>query len=47
LAAGGNYYVTVYVKNTAIYAYCTKENQSKIIGILDTIGYVDAGGHSE
>ena len=42
LAAGGNYSVTVYVKNTAIYAYCTKENQSKIIGILDTIGYVDA-----
>lgn len=42
LAAGGNYSVTVYVKNTAIYAYCTKENQSKIIGILDVIGYVDA-----
>ena len=47
LAAGGNYSVTVYVKNTAVYAYCTRENQSKIIGILDTIGYVDAGGHSE
>lgn len=42
LAAGGNYSVTVYVKNTAIYAYCVKENQSKIVGILDTIGYVDA-----
>jgi len=42
LAAGGNYSVTVYVKNTAIYAYCAEENQSKIIGILDTIGYVDA-----
>ena len=42
LAAGGSYSVTVYVKNTAIYAYCTEENQSKIIGILDTIGYVDA-----
>lgn len=47
LAAGGNYSVTVYVKNTAVYAYCTRENHSKIIGILDTIGYVDAGGHSE
>lgn len=42
LAAGGNYSVTVYVKNTAIYAYCAEENQSKIIGILDMIGYVDA-----
>lgn len=42
LAAGGNFSVTVYVKNTAIYAYCAEENQSKIIGILDTIGYVDA-----
>lgn len=42
LAAGGNYSATVYVKNTAIYAYCAEENQSKIIGILDTIGYVDA-----
>lgn len=42
LAAGGNYSVTVYVKNTAIYAYCAEENQSKIVGILDTIGYVDA-----
>ena len=42
LAAGGNYSVTVYVKNTAIYAYCAEENQSKIINILDTIGYDDA-----
>lgn len=42
LAAGGNFSVTVYVKNTAIYAYCAEENQSKIIGILDEIGYVDA-----
>ena len=47
LAAGGNYSVTVYVKNTTIYAYCSEENQSKIIGILDAIGYVDAGGHNE
>ena len=42
LAAGSNYSVTVYVKNTAIYAYCSEENQSKIVGVLDTIGYVDA-----
>lgn len=42
LAADGNYSATVYVKNTAIYAYCNEENQSKIINILDTIGYVDA-----
>lgn len=42
LAADGNYSVTIYVKNTAIYAYCDEENQSKIITILDAIGYVDA-----
>ena len=30
------------MKNTAIYAYCDEENQSKIINILDTIGYVNA-----
>lgn len=43
LAAGGNYSVAVYVKNTAVYAYCSEESQSKIVGILDAIGYVDAG----
>lgn len=42
LAADGNYSVTVYVKNTAIYAYCAKENQPKIINILNSIGYVEA-----
>lgn len=42
LAAGGNFSVTAYVKNTAVYAYCAEENQSKIINVLDTIGYVDA-----
>lgn len=41
LAAGGNYSVTAYVKNTAIYAYCNEENQSKIVSILDSIGYVE------
>lgn len=42
LTAGGNYSVTTYVDNTAIYAYCSEENQSKIVSILDDVGYVDA-----
>ncbi len=41
LTAGGNYSVTTYVDNTAIYAYCSEENQSKTVSILDDIGYVD------
>lgn len=41
LAANGYYSVTVYVENTAIYAYCDIINQSKIIGILDKIGYIE------
>lgn len=47
LAAEGNYSVTVYAKNTAIYAYCDEANQSKIVNILDTIGYVDAAPKQE
>lgn len=42
LAANGHYSVTLYVKNTAIYAYCDKENQSKINNILDMMGYIEA-----
>lgn len=41
LTADGNYSVTVYVKNTAIYAYCNAENLSTITGILDDIDYVE------
>lgn len=39
LTADGNYSVTVYVKNTAIYAYCNEENLSTITAILDDIDY--------
>lgn len=41
LTADGNYSVTVYVKNTAIYAYCHAENLSTITAVLDDIDYVD------
>lgn len=40
LTAADCFSVTVYVKNTAIYAYCNAENRSTITGILDAIGYV-------
>ncbi len=41
LEASGMYSVTVYVNNTAIYAYCNRENQTKLNQILDDIGYLE------
>lgn len=41
LDAGGNYSVTIYVKNTAVYAYCNSENQNKLINIIADIAYAD------
>ena len=40
LTADGNYSVTVYVKNTAIYAYCNEENLLTVTSILDDIDYI-------
>lgn len=47
LTADGNYSVTVYVKNTAVYAYCHAENSSTITGILDDIDYVETKAERE
>ncbi len=47
LTADGNYSVTVYVKNTAIYAYCNAENLSTITAILDDIDYVETKSKRE
>ena len=42
LDADGTYSVAIYLKNTAIYAYCNSENKYFLNEILDEIGYVDA-----
>lgn len=42
LDANGTYSVTIYVKNTAVYAYCNSENKLFLNSILDEIGYVEA-----
>lgn len=47
LTADGNYSVTVYVKNTAVYAYCNAENLSTITAVLDDIDYVETKAERE
>lgn len=47
LTAGGNYSVTVYVKNTAAYAYCNAENLSTITAVLGDINYAETKAKGE
>ncbi len=36
-----DYYVAMYIENTAIYAYCDSENSSMIKGVLNSLGYLN------
>lgn len=47
LTADGDYSVTVYVKNTAIYAYCNEENLLTVTSILDDIDYIETKAKRE
>ncbi len=40
LDADGTYSVTIYCKNTAIYAYCNSENKQLLNAILYKMGYI-------
>ena len=42
LDADGTYSVVVYVKNTAVYAYCNSENKQFLNDILFEMGYISA-----
>lgn len=43
----GKYNVAIFVENTAVYATCNSENQSKINRILDPIDYLQFGNNKE
>ena len=43
----GKYNVAIFVENTAVYATCNSENQSKINKILDPIDYLQFGNNKE
>lgn len=45
LNAGGQYSVAIYLKNTAIYAYSSSENQEFINQILNAINYLHVNGN--
>ncbi len=47
LDSHGKYNVSIFVENTAIYAYCNSENKYEINKILDKIDYLTSGNNKE
>lgn len=39
-----DYYLSLYVENTAVYAYCSSENSAKVNSLLDSLEYMAADG---
>lgn len=47
LDSHGKYNVSIFVENTAVYAYCDSENKYEINRILDKIDYLTSGNNKE
>ncbi len=47
LDSHGKYNVSIFVENTAVYAYCNSENKYEINQILDKIDYLTSGNNKE
>ena len=42
MSSNGTYYISIWVGNTAVYAYCDEEYTSELGKILTAIGYQDS-----
>lgn len=47
LTTKDRFLVTVYVENTALYAYCNNENSAELVEIISDMGYVEVKEQSE